>query len=119
MELLILFLAILTFISTLTGGLLAIKFKKSLPFFFAFSAGALIAVAFFDLLPESLKIAGEINLPIRDLMIVIVFAFLFYSLLEKYFLAHQHGNDSHGHILGPIGAGLGQKHFLLRARRRV
>lgn len=102
----IIWLAVATFVSTLIGGLLAIKFRKILPYFFAFSAGTLIAVAFFDLFPESLEIANNVQLHTRYLFIVIVFSFLFYSLLEKYFLAHQHDEgDEHGHILGPIGAG--------------
>ncbi len=101
----IILLAVATFISTLLGGLLAIRFRKVLPYFFAFSAGTLIAVAFFDLFPESINLANGISLPIRYLLIVVVFSFLFYSLLEKYFLAHQHEDDDHGHPLGPIGAG--------------
>ncbi len=99
-------LAIATFISTLCGGLLALKFKKLMPYFFAFSAGTLIAVAFFDLFPESLSLAASQALPMRYLFITVVFSFLFYSLLEKYFIAHHHGEDEgHGHIMGPIGAG--------------
>lgn len=99
-------LALTTFCSTLIGGTLAIKFKKALPYFFAFASGTLIAVTFFDILPESLEISSSINLPIRYIMITIVAAFLFYSLLEKYFLIHHHKDDEgHGHIMGPIGAG--------------
>lgn len=106
MDWIILGLALTTFFSTLIGGTLAIKFKKALPYFFAFASGALIAVTFFDILPESLEISESINLPIRYIMITIVASFLFYSLLEKYFLIHHHKEgEEHGHIMGPIGAG--------------
>ncbi|MCX6664643.1 MAG: ZIP family metal transporter [Euryarchaeota archaeon] len=106
MDFVIIGLALVTFISTLIGGILALKFKKALPYFFAFAAGTLIAVTFFDILPESLEIAESVNFPIRNIMITIVAAFLFYSLLEKYFLIHHHDADEgHGHIMGPIGAG--------------
>lgn len=106
MDLLIVLIAFVTFASTLFGGILAIKFKKALPYFFAFASGTLIAVTFFDILPESLEIAGSVNLSVRDIMITVVIAFLFYSLLEKYFLTHHHDDDEkHGHIMGPIGAG--------------
>ena len=106
MDFVIIGLAAITFISTLIGGILALKFKKALPYFFAFAAGTLIAVTFFDILPESLEIAESVNFPIRNIMITIVAAFLFYSLLEKYFLIHHHDSDEgHGHIMGPIGAG--------------
>ncbi len=110
MDFIIIGLALVTFTSTLIGGILAIKFKKALPYFFAFAAGTLIAVTFFDILPESLAISESVNLPreimMRYIMITIVASFLFYSLLEKYFLIHHHDEDEgHGHIMGPIGAG--------------
>jgi zinc transporter ZupT len=34
-------------------GLVAAKFRNVLQYFFAFSAGALIAITFFDVLPET------------------------------------------------------------------
>jgi zinc transporter ZupT len=106
MDWIIIGLAITTFISTFIGGTLAIKFKKALPYFFAFASGTLIAVTFFDILPESLEISGSANIPTRYIMVTIVGAFLFYSLLEKFFLIHHHKEDEgHGHIMGPIGAG--------------
>ncbi|MFA6974268.1 MAG: ZIP family metal transporter [Parcubacteria group bacterium] len=107
MELLVIILSILTFVFTLVGGLVTLKFKKSLPYFFAFAAGALIAVAFLDLLPEALNLAGQINFPVRYIMITIVISFFLYSLIDKYFVTHCIGQDCdiHGHIMGPIGAG--------------
>ncbi|MEI6849981.1 MAG: ZIP family metal transporter, partial [archaeon] len=99
-------IAIAAFVSTLIGGLIAIRLKKALPFFFAFSTGTLIAVAFLDLLPESIELAQGIALDTKYIFLTIVLSFLFYSFLEKYFLAHHHHeDDDHGHILGPIGAG--------------
>ena len=86
------------------GGLAAVKFRKVLQYFFAFSSGALIAITFFDVLPESLNIAGSIS--IRTLMIAVVATFLFFSLVERFFLTHHHHEgEEHGHIMGPIGAG--------------
>jgi ZIP family zinc transporter len=96
-------LAAVTFISTMVGGLVAVKFRRVLQYFFAFSSGALIAITFFDVLPESLDIAGSI--PVRTLMITVVAAFLFFSLVERFFLTHHHHEEEeHGHIMGPIGA---------------
>ncbi len=102
----IIFLALITFCSTLIGGAVIIKFKKYLPYFFAFAAGSLIAVSFLDLLPESLELSNSIGLPIRNIMLVIVFSFFFYSFLERFFLTHPaEGHEGHNHIMGPIGAG--------------
>jgi ZIP family zinc transporter len=101
----ILGLAFATFLSTLIGGTFAIKLRKALPYFFAFAAGSLIAVSFFDILPESLNISASVNLSTRYIMITIVASFLFYSLLEKFILVHYHEDGGHGHVMGPIGAG--------------
>ena len=99
-------LALATFVSTLLGGLITVRFRKHLPYFFAFAAGSLIAVSFLDLLPESLQVAANINFPVRYIMLTIVLSFFFYSLVERFFLTHQlESKDSHGHIMGPIGAG--------------
>jgi ZIP family zinc transporter len=106
MDILVVILALATFFSTFIGGAIIIKFRKYLPFFFAFAAGSLIAVSFLDLLPESINIANSINFPVRYIMLAVVFSFFFYSLLERFFLTHQmEGKNEHGHILGPIGAG--------------
>ncbi|MDE1865438.1 MAG: ZIP family metal transporter [Candidatus Micrarchaeota archaeon] len=101
-------LAFATFLSTAIGGIFAIKFRNVLHYFFAFAAGALVAVALLDLLPESLSTAQAIGMPIRYSLIAVVLSFLFYNLIEKIFSTHHiHDNDesSHGHIMGPIGAG--------------
>lgn len=105
MNLVIIF-AIATFTATLIGGFLAIKLKKSLPYFFSFSAGSLIAVAFLDLLPESIKVADSAGIGIRSLMLIIILSFLIYSFLERFFVTHHHHEGhGHGHIIGSVGAG--------------
>lgn len=106
MNMLVVILAIATFLSTLLGGLVILKFKKSLHFFFAFAAGSLIGVSFLDLLPESLEIGESVGISVRAIMLTVVASFFLYSLLEKYFLTHHmHEGHEHGHILGPLGAG--------------
>lgn len=97
--------AIGTFFSTLVGGLFAVRFRHVLPYFFAFSAGTLIGVSFFDLLPESLDVAQKAGFSFREVMLVLVASFLFYHLLERFLLTHHHDEDGHAHIMGPIGAG--------------
>jgi zinc transporter ZupT len=114
MNTLIILLAIATFISTLSGGFVILKFKNGLHYFFAFSAGSLMGVAFLDLLPESLQIANNSSIPIRSIMIAIVLSFLFYHLIERFFVMHDiEHDDNHGHIMGPIGAGSLVIHSLL------
>ncbi len=101
-------MAFITFISTLVGGTVAIKYRKALHYFFAFAAGSLIGVAFFDILPESLNLAQQLMINFRYIMIAIVGAFLLYSFIERYFLTHhlhKEEDSKHPHIMGPIGAG--------------
>ncbi len=105
---LVLILAFGTFLSTLIGGIFAIRFKKVVHYFFAFAAGSLVAVALLDLLPESLASVQAVGLPIRYSLIAVVLSFLIYSLIEKIFSTHhihEDEKDTHGHIMGPIGAG--------------
>ena len=55
----VLIIAFATIVSTFLGGMFAIRFRDKLHLILGFSAGAVIAVAFFDLLPESLEISGK------------------------------------------------------------
>ena len=100
-------LALITFLSTLLGGAIAIKLRKILPYFFAFASGSLVAVAFFDIFPESLGIAESMNIPVRNLMVVLVVSYLFYNFLERFFLTHHYhkGRSSEkAQLMGPVVA---------------
>ena len=99
-------LALITFCSTLLGGFIILKFKKSLSIIFAFAAGSIVTVALMQILPESLAIAKESGIPVNDIMASVVLSFLFFIILEKYFSAHPvKGMPSEGHVMGPVGAG--------------
>jgi len=106
MTIIVFVFALIAFTSTLAGGIIMLRQRKNLHYFFAFSAGSLMAVSFLDLLPESLETAKSSNIPVRYIMIVVVLSFFLYSLVEKLFLTHSlDDNDAHGHIIGPVGAG--------------
>ena len=59
MSVIILLVGLATFLSTLLGGLFAIRFKDRLHLILGFSAGAVIGVALFDLIPESLSLGTK------------------------------------------------------------
>jgi zinc transporter ZupT len=104
----LLLITIVAFISTFVGGLVVFKFRHSLPYIFAYAAGSLIAVAFIDLLPESLELAESANVPIRYILITVVLSFFLYNFIERFFATHhmhEHDHDDHEHVMGPIGAG--------------
>jgi zinc transporter ZupT len=70
-----------------------------------FSAGAIIAVAFFDLLPEALDLAGKTYSTVTILTVVVI-GFASYLILDRFMLSHSHAEneDAHQHR-GNIGAG--------------
>ena len=98
--------ALFTFLSTLIGGFITLKFKKSISITFAFAAGSFVTVALMEILPECLEIAKKSGIPVKNVMVFVVLSLLFFILLEKYFSAHPiKGIASEGHVMGPIGAG--------------
>jgi zinc transporter ZupT len=48
-----------TGLATLVGGAVALRFRRHIPLILGFSAGAVIGVALFDLVPEALALAGK------------------------------------------------------------
>lgn len=88
------FIAFATFVSTLLGGLFALRFKDKLHLVLGFSAGAVIAVAFFDLLPESIELGEAFYAPDVIMQFAAV-GFLGYLLLDRLVFFHVHGGDEH------------------------
>ena len=52
----VILIAFATFVSTFLGGLFALRFKDKLHLVLGFSAGAVVSVAFFDLIPEAIEL---------------------------------------------------------------
>jgi zinc transporter ZupT len=59
-----------------------------------FSAGAVIAVSFFDLLPESLRLGSGTYDP-ATMLAVAALGFFAYASLDRLILLHGHDSDSH------------------------
>jgi zinc transporter ZupT len=75
------------FISTLLGGLLALKLRDKLHLILGFSAGAVIGVAFFDLLPEAVNFGGKFHSP-AAILSWSALGFLSYLVLDRILLFH-------------------------------
>src|SRR2546427_9944776 len=85
-------LALAAFSATLAGGLFALKFRAGMHFILAFTAGVLLGVVSFDILPEVFGLAREQGLDATGAMIALVAGFLLFHGLEKFVLIH-HGHE--------------------------
>lgn len=90
----ILLITIATAVSTTLGGLFAIKFKDQLHLILGFSAGAVLGVALFDLIPESISLTQNVY-PIELVMVLTAVGFSVYMLLDRFFSLHNHCHDGH------------------------
>lgn len=108
---------LVTFFSTLAGGLFALRFRDHLHLLLGFSAGVLIGVAFLDVLPEALTLGDEAGVPMTGILLVMLAGFLFFHILEKGIVLHaRRGEDqdeeAHAHV-GVLGAGSFSFHSFL------
>jgi zinc transporter ZupT len=84
---LLVIIAAAAFLCTLCGGLLALRLRDKLHLILGFSAGAVIGVAFFDLLPEAVSFSGQFRSPAAILSWTAA-GFLFYLVLDRILLFH-------------------------------
>lgn len=85
--------SLFTFLSTLLGGLFAVKFRNKIHFIMAFSAGVLLGIVAFDILPEIITQIQEYSFGAIDVMVALVIGFLGFHILEKSILTHHHHED--------------------------
>ncbi len=81
-------LSLATFVSTAFGGLFALRFRDRLHFILSFTAGVLLGVVSFDILPEIFELARAQNTEATGAMIALVVGFLLFHGLEKFLLVH-------------------------------
>ena len=91
------------FCATFLGGWFALYLKDRLHLALGFSAGAVIGVAFFDLIPEAIELAGEQHDTVLVTSIMAL-GFALYLLLDRMIVLHRHHEDSeHEHAHGNRG----------------
>lgn len=93
-------LAAATFVSTLAGGLTALKNKDNFHRFLGYAAGVLLGVVAFDLLPEIFKLLTDGHRSPTGAMIALVCGFLVFHIIEKSILIHhsqEHEYEVHTH----------------------
>ena len=111
----IILIALAAGIMTYLGGRLALQFKDKLHLIIGFSAGAVIGVAFFDLLPESIEL-GAAHFTTNTSLMYTAIGFLLYMIIDRVFLGHSHSHahsEDHDHKRSDLRAGSLSFHSLL------
>src|SRR5579884_2275053 len=90
------FLSIGTFVSTLSGGLFGIKNRRAISRILGFTAGVILGVIAFDLLPETFGIISRNHLNATPVMIALALGFLLFHISEKYLLIHHAHEKEYG-----------------------
>lgn len=98
---------------TIIGGLLALRFKDKLHLTLALSAGAVLGVALFDLLPEALELAEPFGVSV--VMLMVALGFVAYLVLNNTLSLHTHSHDNceNKNHSGVLGAGSLTVHSLI------
>jgi ZIP family zinc transporter len=81
-------LALATFVSTYLGGLFTVRFKDKLYTIMAFTAGVLLGVVAFEILPEIISQIRQYDINTTWVMLALVGGFLLFHILEKSILIH-------------------------------
>src|SRR3989344_3918762 len=90
----IIFISLAALVATLLGGMFALRFKDKLHLILGFSAGAIIGVAFFDLIPEAINL-GSKNYDVAFITSVTALGFIIYTILDRFIFFHSHNVDVH------------------------
>ncbi len=90
--------AVFAGIATFFGGKLALKFRDKIHFMLSVSAGAVMAVAFYDLLTEALETGKEFSYEPKTIIACCSIGWILYMLLDRWA-----GKD--GDTRGNLGAG--------------
>jgi zinc transporter ZupT len=86
-------IAILVFAATLAGGFFALRFKDKLHLIIGFSAGAVLGIAFLDLLPEAVELTGDAGLAAK----IALGGVIAYMIIDRIFFNHGHSHEHEEH----------------------
>lgn len=92
----------MTFVSTISGGLVAFRWPRRVELLMALAGGVVLAAAFFDLLPDAVQRAAADNMPTSVPIGAVLVGYLTFHVVERF--VHRHGEQ--GEQDGPDAAGL-------------
>lgn len=85
---------LLTLVSSFLGGLIAFKYRDHLHIVLGFTAGILLSVVAFDLMPEIMEMTADLSVDPLVPMVALIAGFFIFHILEKAVLIH-HSNEDH------------------------
>lgn len=95
--------AAITVLASLAGGLLGLRLSHRLPTLMALTGGIVVAVAIFEVLPESIEHAGDTE----QVALLIGVGFLSFFLVERVLVLHHRDTPDQArahHHVGALGA---------------
>jgi ZIP family zinc transporter len=109
--------ALTTFASTLTGGLVALGNRRHMHLLLGFTAGVILGVVAFDLLPEVFELAGGSGSGPPTVMVTFAAGFLALHLVERSSALHhsherEYGEHRHPHVGVVSALGLAAHSFM-------
>jgi zinc transporter ZupT len=81
-------IALSTVVSTALGGTFALRHRDQLHLILGFTAGVIVGVVAFDVLPEIASLSRSTGLDFKTVMIAMAGGFLGFHALEKWLLVH-------------------------------
>src|SRR4051794_28201061 len=97
-------IALGTVVSTGVGGLFALRHRDHLHLILGFTAGVIVGVVAFDVLPEIADLSQSTGLDFRYAMIALAAGFLGFHAVEKSLLVHDaHEHEYAGHHHPTVG----------------
>lgn len=87
---------LLAFFFILLGGLIGLKYRDKLHIILGYTAGVLLAVVAFEILPKIITLVGEFDIDPIVPMVALVIGFLIFHILEKLLLIHHAQEEEYG-----------------------
>ena len=101
-------LALLTVVSTTLGGVVALRARDRMHLVLGASAGVLLGLVAFDLIPEMFRLGGEVPEGIPSFMVAFVVGFLVLHVVERASGVHEPADSEYGEhhhrLSGTVGA---------------
>src|SRR5512135_2591438 len=100
----VILLAIVTCFSTLFGGILAARHRKSIGILGALAAGVLITTSLVDILPQTFRLAVSVDVLLEEVMALTVVGFLFLYIISRLISKHVYSKDGeYVEVKHPLG----------------